>query len=65
MKRYTQYLDQSLQRGLLAPHGLVLADNVLFRGRVARRSWAGAPESGGRLGKIAESLHRLGIPHGC
>mgnify|MGYP002843339265 CR=1 FL=1 len=33
-KRYPEYVDLLLERGLLAPHGLLLADNVLWKGRV-------------------------------
>ena len=29
-----EYVDLLLERGLLAPHGLLLADNVLWKGRV-------------------------------
>ena len=33
-KRYPEYVDLLLELGLLAPHGLLLADNVLWKGRV-------------------------------
>ena len=67
-KRYPEYVDLLLERGLLAPHGLLLADNVLWKGRVLELlapdgaaaadacGWPRAPETPSRCEQRAARL---------
>ncbi|CAJ1346069.1 unnamed protein product [Effrenium voratum] len=57
MKSYMQFLDLALGGELLAESGVVLADNVLFRGMVTNAS----ARVGGRFQRIAESLHSFNV----
>lgn len=64
LQGYQQFLDLALDAGLLAQNGLVLADNVLFRGLVAKvpqRNCTEVGQSSTRLGSIAEKLHRFNL----
>ena len=64
MKSYQQFLDLALDASLLAQNGLVLADNVLFRGLVAKvpqRNCTEFGQSSTRLRGIAEKLHRFNL----
>lgn len=61
MKSYEDFLNLALEGGLLAEHGMVLADNVLFRGMVTAVSKfkGGGPlqVEETRLHHIARKLH--------
>ena len=64
LQGYQQFLDLALDAGLLAQNGLVLADNVLFRGLVAKvpqRNCTEVGQSSTRLWGIAEKLHRFNL----
>ena len=65
MKHYSHFLDLSLDSKLLKSDGLVLADNVLFRGLVGRGPDAEGGCSGGRpkrrMQEIAEALHQFNV----
>ena len=64
LQGYQQFLDLALDASLLAQNGLVLADNVLFRGLVAKvpqRNCTEFGQSSTRLRGIAEKLHRFNL----
>lgn len=55
MKCYDEFLEQILESDLLTQSGVVLADNVLFRGLVRQASGSG------RLRRIGRSLHAFNV----
>ena len=56
---YWEYYDKILEKGLVDKGGLIIADNVLWRGQVtAEQQLQGSPEPP-KIAKQAEILHGM------